>query len=812
MTEPQPTAPVDLPPERLRRRCDPAQFPFATTAELDDLDEALGQQRATAALRFGIDIRREGYHLFAMGSEGSGRHTIVRRHAEAQAKAGPAPADWCYVFDFAQPNRPRALRLPTGKAAGFRDAMARLVVELRTAIPAAFETDEYRAQRQALEEEFGERQEQAIAGVRQHAEQQGATLLRTPAGFAFAPVRDGEAMATEAFDKLPQAEQERITATIEALQTELEQVIRELPKWRRQAQQKLRELNRTVTQAAVENLIEELEAAYADLPAVVDHLHKVRHDVLDHAEQFHARESEAPTLFGLPLPRPDGAESVFRRYAVNVLVDHSGSPGAPVVYEDHPTHDNLVGRIDHVAQMGTLVTDFSLIKAGALHRANGGYLILDARQVLGQPFAWEALKRALRSREIRTESLGQVLSLVSTISLQPEPIPLDAKVVLVGERLLYYLLHALDPDFAHLFKVVVDFDNEVDAGPGADLQYARMLAGIARRDGLLPFDRGAVAAVVEQGSRMVGDARKLSVHMRAVADLLREADYWAGAAGRKAVAAADVHAAIAAQRQRSDRLQSRQREAVLRGLQRIDTQGRRTGQVNGLSVVQLGDHAFGHPNRITARVRVGGGKVVDIEREVELGGPIHSKGVLILGGFLAGRYAQDRPLSLAATLVFEQSYGGVEGDSASSAELYALLSALAGLPLRQDLAVTGSVDQLGEVQAIGGVNEKIEGFFAVCRERGLTGDQGVLIPAANVQHLALLPEVVQAVAEGRFHVWAVATIDAGLELLTGVPAGERDAAGRFPADSVNGRVERRLLEFADHRRRFRGAGGEDRPS
>jgi lon-related putative ATP-dependent protease len=806
MTEPRPDSPRPLSPDQLCRRCDPERFEFGTTEELSDLADSIGQESAGEAIRFGVGIPRDGYNLFAMGPEGIGRHTVVGRFLEEQAPKRPAPPDWCYVFNFAVPHKPRALQLPPGQARKFGQDMARLVEELRTGIPAAFETDEYRTRRQEIESEFGERQEQAIGSVGEHAKSQGIALLRTPGGFGFAPVAKDGVMSPKDFHKLPQEEQTRLEKIISTLQEELERVIEETPKWRREAQRKLRDLNREVTRLAVASLIEELKAAYEALPQVQQYLADVKEDVLDHAEYFQQpKEGERPTLFGIPFPQPDPGESLLHRYQVNVLIDHSGVSAAPVVYEDNPTHDNLVGHIEHIAQMGTLVTDFTHIKAGAFHRANGGYLLLDALKVLTQPFAWEALKRALRSREIRTESLGQALSLISTVSLEPEPIPLDLKVVLVGGRLIYYLLHAYDPEFAEFFKVQVDFEEDMQRTAESDSLYARMIATLARKGKLRPLDRSAVARVLEFASRSAGDTEKLTIHMRGLADLLSESDYWAGTAERKVVTADDVQHAIDAQDRRSDRIRRKLQEAILRGTLLVDTAGSRSGQVNGLSVTQLGGFSFGTPHRITARVRLGGGKVIDIERESELGGPIHSKGVLILSGFLAGRYAPKQPLSLGASLVFEQSYGGVEGDSASSAELYALLSALADAPIRQSLAVTGSVNQHGDVQAIGGVNEKIEGFFDVCLARGLSGEQGVLIPASNVKHLMLRHDVVEAVAAGKFSVYPVETIDQGMEILTGVTAGERDGTGQFPEGSINHRVERRLYEFAE-RARLPGPG------
>jgi predicted ATP-dependent protease len=554
----------------------------------------------------------------------------------------------------------------------------------------------------------------------------------------------------------------------------------------------MRALDREVTRAAVNSLIDELAARYAALPEVQRYLEQVKQDTLDNAAAFRRhKEGEPPTLFGIPLPRPEGMEAPFRRYAVNVLIEHAGAAGAPVVGEDHPSHASLVGRIEHLSQMGALVTDFTLIKAGALHRANGGYLVLDAMKVLAQPYAWEALKRALRSRAIDIRNLGQELGIISTVSLEPEPIPLEVKVALVGERRLYYLLHAWDPEFAELFKVAVDFEEDMPRGDGDDALYARLIAGCARNEGLRALDRAGAALVIEQQARDAGDAHKLSVRMQALVDLLREADYWAGAGGRERIGAAEVRRALEAQEARADRVRRRLQEHIVRGNLLIDTQGSRVAQVNGLSVVQLGDFAFGTPHRITARVRLGAGRVVDIERESELGGPIHSKGVLILSGYLSGRYAPSKPLSVAASLVFEQSYGGVEGDSASSAELYALLSALAGAPLRQALAVTGSVNQHGDIQPIGGVNQKIEGFFDLCRERGLTGEQGVLIPEANVKNLMLREDVVEAVSQGRFGVYAVRTVDEGIQLLAGLPAQE-----------VHARVEERLSQFAEQARAF----------
>ncbi len=803
--------PTELPAERLCRRCDASQFTFANTGEITDAGYTLGQDRAVEALRFGIGMRREGYNLYAMGPEGLGRHQIVRRLIEERAAAEKVSSDWCYVFNFAAPHRPQALQLPPGVGVEFRRDMQRLMEDLRTGIPAAFESDGYRARRHEIESEFNERQAHAMGGIEESASSQGIALLRTPAGFGFAPRLDDAVMPPQEFIKLPDEEKKRLESAIAALQEELEKVFHEMPKWRREAHRKLEELNRQITHTAVNGLIEDVRLKYANLPEVIAHLSAAQADVLDKSEFFQpAKDGEPPALFGIPPPQSEGADSPLRRMEVNVLVEHAGQTGSPVVYEDNPTHDNLVGRIEHVAQMGALKTDFTLIQSGALHRANGGYLILDALRLLAQPFAWEALKRALRSRQIHMESLGQALSLVSTVSLQPQPIPLDVKVVLIGQRTHYYLLHQYDPEFGALFKVLVDFDEDMERHPGADLKYAGTVAAVARQESLRPLDPAAVAQVVERASRVAADSGKLSARTMALADLLRESDHWAAQAGRNLITAPDVRQAIVATEARAGRVRSRLQEEVLRGTLLIDTSGSRAGQINGLSVMQLGGFAFGMPHRITARVRPGSGRVVDIEREAELGGPLHSKGVLILSGFLAGRYALEAPLSLSASLVFEQSYGGVEGDSASSAELYALLSALADLPVSQSLAVTGSVNQHGDVQAIGGVNEKIEGFFDLCNARGLSGEQGVLIPASNEKHLMLKDQVVEAVAQGRFHIYPITHIDQGIALLTGITAGAADGNGGFPEGSINALVEQRLVKYAERSSGREGAGARAR--
>lgn len=792
--------------------CDFAQIEFETTDDLDDLEKIIGQPRGVEAMEFGVNIEQEGYNIFALGVPGTGKRSLVRQLFEDKVSTKPVPDDWCYVNNFDQSHKPKALRLPAGKGITLQEDMEQLVEELRTALSTAFESEEYHARRQELQQEFQERQQKVFEEVSEEAEQKDFNLVRTSAGLVFAPVREGEVLSPEELKELPEEKRKELEEEVSQLQEKLQKRLRQVPRWQREMREKLRDLNKEFANFAVGGLIDELRQKYEDLSAVVDFLDDVQQDIIENVQDFlsQAEEDQQNASQG----SNPGPQSPFqkdspqmRRYKVNVLVDHSDSDSAPVVFEDNPTFQNVLGRIEHLARMGALMTDFNLIKPGALHRANGGYLLLEARKLLLQPFAWEGLKRALRSGQLRVESPAQMFSLISTVSLEPEPIPLNVKVALVGEPLLYYLLSAYDNEFGELFKVKVDFAERMDRNSGNQEEYARLIAGLVRKNELQPFDRSAVGRVIEHSARLAGDAEKLSTQVKSITDLLGEADYWAKRNGNGTVKAEDVQQAIEAKIYRSDRLRELIQEEIRRGTILIDTEEARVGQVNGLSVMQLGDFAFGRPNRITARIRLGKGEVVNIEREVELSGPIHSKGVLILAGFLGARYAIERPLSLSASLVFEQSYGGIEGDSASSAELYALLSAIAEVPLRQSIAVTGSVNQHGEVQAIGGVNEKIEGFFDVCQARGLTGDQGVLIPASNIKNLMLRQDVRKAVAEEKFFIYPVETIDQGIELLTGKSAGQVDADGNYPEGTINRLVQDRLAELADKRLAFAKSNG-----
>ena len=813
--KPKSTALKPLSADSLCRFCDPAQFPFATTAELEDQDEIAGQERAVDAIRFALGIKQEGYNVFVLGPQGSGRHAITRRLLKRQASQDPTPSDWCYVYNFKRRHKPLALEVPAGDGARLRDAVDKLIENLKIAVPAIFESDEYRHQRKIIGEEVKQRQDSAFTQTQREAGNVKIAIMQTENGIAFAPTdKYGEILPAEELSKKTKAERKEIQKNTEELQQRFRDTMLMVPQWAREAREKFLALDREFIGVAIKSMTEEIKSEFADMPRVLKHFQALEEDVVDNVKFFRGtHESITPiqaasgaALAQAQQAEPEDSNAPFRRYRVNLFADRSHLKGSPVIYADHPTYQELIGSIEHVAEMGTLRTDFTRIKSGALHRANGGYLILDARKILMEPFAWEGLKRSLRSHEIRIEHPTQSAGVISTQSLSPQPVPLDVKVVMIGERQLYYMLDQRDPDFAELFKVTGDFEDKMERNAENNMTYAHLLATLARRDGLRPLTSAAVARLCDHSARLVADAERLSTQMRRISDLVREANYFAAERRHDAIDAEHVEQAIDGALGRVSRIRETIQEQILRGSILIDTEGEKVGQINGLAVLQTGRFSFGKPSRITVRLRIGTGRVIDIEREVDLGGPIHSKGVLILSSYLASQYAADRPLSLSASIVFEQSYGGVDGDSASSTELYALLSALAEAPIRQDLAVTGAVNQNGEVQAIGGANEKIEGFFDVCRARGLTGKQGALIPQSNVKNLMLRTDVLEAVRAGRFHVYAVSHIDQGIEILTGVKAGERNENGHFPAKSINGLVEARLNQLADQRRDFARGG------
>jgi lon-related putative ATP-dependent protease len=798
--------PQPLQASELRRVVNPASLGFKTTDELVPITGLIGQERALKAIQFGADIKSHDFNMFVLGPPASGKTTAVKAHLGPKAAEAPTPPDWAYVYNFDNPNRPKALKLPSRRAKDLAKGMIAALDELRGALPARFEGEDYQARRRAIDEQFRSGNEEALEALNKKAQAQNIALLRTPTGFAMAPMHEGKVVKPEVFNALPEAMRRDVENKIAALEKELSAILERLPKAEKKRRQQLSELNEEVATSAIRDALVDLHGSFSDVPDAAAYLEAAAHDMVRNVGLFLATGEEENAI--VKRPTDSAQDPRFRRYLVNIMGANGGpaSEGAPVIEEINPTYGNVIGRVEHFAQMGTLVTDFLLIKPGALHKANGGYLLVDARRLLLSPFAWEALKRAIKAREIRIEQPTEVAGLISTQTLDPEPIPLDIKVVLFGDRELYYLLTAHDPDFPRLFKVQADFDDTIARSSENDNAYARLIASVVKEHGLKPLDAAAVARIIDEGARLADDREKLSIELGRISDIVREADYWSTQAKRKITGRQDVARAIEEQIQRADRLRDRALETITRGIVLVDTDGAQVGRINGLSVVQLGAYSFGRPSRITARVRLGSGRVTDIEREAKLGGPLHSKGVMILWGFLAGRYALEMPLALGATLVFEQSYGGVDGDSASSAELYALLSALAEVPIKQSLAVTGSVNQQGEVQAIGGVNEKIEGFFDVCRARGLNAQQGVLIPKSNVQHLMLREDVVEAVKNAQFAIHAVGTIDEGIEILAGVKAGERGPEGRFPAGTINRLVEDKLKSFAERAHSFTKAG------
>ena len=787
-----------LAPESLYHSCDLSRLPFQTTADLEEEYEHLGQKRAMDALKFGIGIKHDGYNLFVLGSTGVGKNTTVKKLLAKESAAAETPSDWCYINNFTQHHKPLFLKLPAGRGNTLKSDMLQLLEELLVAIPAAFESDEYRTRVQTIQEEYKDKEIKVFKDISDRAEEKNITLLRTPSGYTLAPKKDGKVLAPPDFEKLDESEQEEIKRIVDEIEVLLIEAIRKIPELYKENRDRIKELDREISEVVVNQSISELAEEYAELPDVLKFFDTVKQDIIENVNDFR-RYGEQREMGG---ENRQMILMALSKYHVNVLVDNSETEGAPVMFEDNPSYLNLVGRVEHIAQYGTLMTDFTLIKAGALHRANGGYLVLDARKVLMSPFSWEGLKRAIHAHEVRIEALERMLSMASTTSLQPEPIPLDVKIVLTGSRLLYYLLKQYDPEFGLLFKVAADFAEDIDRNDENSELYACMIAGLQKENELAAFDKHAVQRIIEHCSRVIEDGEKISLHIGGLVDLMREGDYWARQSKRDVVTEQDIQKAIDTRRNRLDQIRERVHEQVIRGNYLLDTSGEKVAQINALSVIQLGDYTFGRPSRITATARLGQGKVIDIEREVKLGGSIHSKGVLILSSYLANRYAKDQPISLSASLVFEQSYGFVEGDSASAAELCTLLSALADIPIKQSFSVTGSVNQYGEIQTIGGVNEKIEGFFDICDSRGLTGGQAVVIPQTNVKHLMLRADVREAIEEDKFAVYSVNTIDQMMELLTGKESGVEDACGHYPEGSINYLVQKMIDQLNKLRKTF----------
>jgi lon-related putative ATP-dependent protease len=784
---------LGLPVDRLRRTTDPGLFCFTTTADLEPLGHVIGQERAVRAIDFGIDMPGDGYNIYAMGAAGSGRTTAVRRFLNERAQDRPGPGEWCYVYNFEDPRRPHAIRVPAGRAVQLSRQMDALVQQLQREIPRAFEGEYFEQRRREIVLDLQQRQREMLEALERYLNERGFALIRSQTGLTISPMREGQVLSAEEYDKLDPEEKKRYESHRAELQEQFDNAMRRTRELDRTGKQSLDDITHEIAGFVVDQLMAEIRESFADCPRVVEYLQAVRKDVVDNAARF-VPDGEQPRL---PFPVPQGTDHWIDHYKVNVLAEVCLGECAPVVVEDNPTYYNLVGRIEHRAEFGAMVTDFTQIRAGALHRANGGYLVVEAKNLLSNPAAWDGLKRALRNRQIKIEEMSQVYGLVATVTLEPEPIPLDVKVVIIGDEMLYHLMYSYDEDFRELFKVRAEFGASIKREDAVLDDYAAFVGDLCRREALLPFDATAVARLVDESARLADDQHRLTTRFADVADLTREAALWARRNGRAVVCAADVRQAVEERRYRLDRVAERYIESITDGVMRIETSGMVVGQVNGLSVMQMAGFTFGMPSRISAKTFLGRSGVVSIDREVKMSGPIHDKGQLILASYLSSRFAQRRALSMSASLTFEQNYSGVEGDSASSTELYAILSSLADVPIRQSLAVTGSVDQSGCVQAIGGVNHKIEGFYAVCKARGLTGDQGVLIPASNVRHLMLSDEVVEAVRAGQFHVYAVSDVREGIELLTGMPAGEPDEDGNYPEGTVFARVQAQLDAYAE---------------
>lgn len=779
-----------LSPEALYRSCDTDLLPFRTTETLESFNGFFGQERALEAMEFGVGMHRPGYNLFVMGNPHTGRFSFATVNLRNVAKKQHKPHDWCYLNNLSDNRYPKILKLPAGKAARFRRDLDKLFDDILNELPAAFESPGYQRLKARIERDFNRHYDDAVEVVEKRARECSIAVYREAGQVGFTPVANGQAMDEAQFSALPEQERDAFQRNILELEDLLNDNLTELPKWRREAAEQLRTLERDTARQAVAPLIHGVKERYTNLPGVPAYLLAMERDLVKNGAELVAE--------GAVEAKNDAARRAWldENYGINVLVDNDKTKGAPVVFEAHPSYDNLFGRIEYTSEMGAMATNYQLIRSGALHRANGGYLVLEAEKLLEQPFVYGALKRALKAHEIRIENPVSEYTGMTTITLNPEPVPLEVKIVLIGGRDTYYLLQELDHDFEKMFRVVVDFDEEVKRTPHSIRQYARLMKTLASEENLAPLTRDGVARLVEHSSRLAEDQEQLSAHIGELVDLLCEADYRRKESGDDLIGAIHVEQALEAKERRTGRLAQKILEGILNETVLIDTQGEAVGKSNGLTVLQVGDVSFGSPARITATVHPGTRGIVDIEREVTLGQPIHSKGVLILSGYLGHKYARDFPLTLSASIAMEQSYGYIDGDSASLAEICTLISALTHIPIRQQYALTGSINQYGEVQAIGGVNEKIEGFFRLCKTRGLTGQQGVIIPQANVRNLMLKREVVDAVRAGQFQVLAVATVDECLEILTGKPAGRLKEDGHFTQRSMGASIVKRLREIA----------------
>ncbi len=792
-----------VPFPEVSHKCDLSRWDFETTEQLPTLGGLVGQERAAQALYFGLQVEHQGYNIFLTGRGGTGKSTYARELIGKVAKDRPRPMDWCYVHNFERPDQPLALCLPPGRGGEFVRDIDELIEELQVELPKAFEGEDYEKRRTERVSRFQEQSQELIEELEAQVEALGFSLRRTGSGFMTVPVRDGKALEQEEFNMLPVEERRKLEEAHKEVQAKLGELLRKLRSLEKQAREELRNLEQEVALAVLEPPVAELQEKYGAFPRVASYLAQMRQNIIENLDDFKDEEEEQ----ALPWLRRSARLRAFTKYKVNLFVDNSLTEGGPVVFETNPTFQNLFGKIEYRHELGAVSTDFTLLRPGAVHRANGGYLILQAADLLRNYLAWEGLKRVLNTGEIKVEDYANQLGLFPSTTLSPEPIPVELKVILIGSPALYHLLYSLDEDFRDHFKIKADFDTEMDRNEDNMGAYLQFIGTYCRREKLPHLEKDAAARVVDYGSRLAGDRRKLSTRFSEIGKLLLESAAWASVEGSPAVKEQHVLRALREQTYRSNRWEEKIQERIGRGDLLVDVHGSKVGQVNGISIIDLGDYQFGRPSRISARTFIGQEGVINIEREVKMGGPVHSKGVLILSGYLAGKYAQDKPLALSASLCFEQLYEGIEGDSASSAELYAILSSLADLPIDQGIAVTGSVNQQGEIQPVGGITPKVEGFFAACLAKGLTGQQGVLIPRQNIPNLVLKDEVLRAIEEGQFHIYAIDHVDEGIAILTGVPAGRRLPDGSYEPNTVNHLVDRRLAEMARRLRDF--IGGKD---
>ena len=779
-----------VPLESLKKVCDDKLFDFKTTEEVLPQEGIIGQERAVKAVEFGLKVKRHGYNIFMMGITGTGKFSYAQNYVKEVAKDESVPEDWCYVYNFENPYEPKALNFPSGKGKDFCEDMEELVEDLKVEIPRAFEGEEYEKEKAEILKEFQQQRNELMEELSKIAQEKGFALKRTPTGFVTIPIVDGKQLSQEEFDQLEEDVKEDLEEKMNEVQLKSMEVTRKILNAEKEVKDKLKQLEKKIGLFAVGHLIDDLKEKYKDYSKVKDYLEEVKEDVLENLDDFKAEEGEQSTFPWMK--KPKAAEE---RYQVNLLVDRSESSGAPVVIETNPTYYNLVGKVEYESQFGMVSTDYTMIKPGAIHRANGGYLILQAMDLLTNFRSWDALKRVLKNKELQIENLQEQMGLVAMSTLRPEPIPVNVKVIIIGNPFIYRLLYHYEEDFRKLFKIKADFDVEMKRDEDNINLMAGFVSNQCQMEGLRSFESSAVARLVEHSSRLAGHQGKLTTKFNDIIEIIHEADGWAALDNSEHVEARHIKKAIEEKVYRSNKMEMKIQEMFQEGKYLIDVEGEKVGQVNGLSIIDQGDYTFGKPNRITAAVYLGKRGIMNIEREAKLSGKIHNKGVLILGGYLAGKYAQEIPLTLSATLTFEQLYEGVEGDSASSTELYALLSSLSKLPLRQDIAATGSVNQKGEIQPVGGLNEKIEGFYAVCKAKGLTGQQGVIIPYQNMNNLMLSDEVVEAVEKGEFNLYQVRTIDEGIEILTGVSAGEMTEEGTYPEGTVNYLVDKNLRHY-----------------